>query len=155
MKNKGKIIAADVSASKIVAMERQARRLGITNIEFLCADGTKRISNWDCIADRVLCDVPCSGLGIIRKKPDIRYKDLSDFSLMNSQREILKNGLSYLKPTGKLVYSTCTINPAENQGIISFNLPGMKDPVTFKYNTNSKKFEFLNNPYRDQKYNGA
>ncbi len=119
MKNKGRIIAADISPAKIDAMEREAKRLGITNIEFLCADGTKSISNWVGCADRVLCDVPCSGLGIIRKKPDIRYKDLTGFSLEDTQRKILKNGISYLKATGKLVYSTCTINPAENQDVIS------------------------------------
>ncbi len=119
MKNKGRIIAADVSPSKVDAMEREAKRLGITNIEFLCADGTRQVSNWIGTADRVLCDVPCSGLGIIRKKPDIRYKDLSDFNLMEVQKKILENGLMYLGPSGKLVYSTCTVNPDENHKIVS------------------------------------
>ncbi len=120
MKSQGKIIAADISPRKIDVMGQEAKRLGITNIEFLCADATKNISKWVCCADRVLCDVPCSGLGIIRKKPDIRYKDLTNFSLMDTQQKILQNGLSYLKSGGRLVYSTCTVNPAENQDIISF-----------------------------------
>lgn len=119
MKNQGRIIAADISPAKIDVMEQEAKRLGITNIDFLCADGTKCVLNWDSCADRVLCDVPCSGLGIIRKKPDIRYKDLTNFSLMDTQRRILENGLSYLKNGGRLVYSTCTVNPAENCDVVS------------------------------------
>lgn len=131
MQNKGKIIAADVSPAKVDAMERQARRLGITNVEFLCADATKNVSNWCQTADRVLCDVPCSGLGIIRKKPDIRYKDLSDFSLTSAQQKILQNGLSYLKQDGKLMYSTCTVNPAENEGIVSTFQDNILEQKTF------------------------
>lgn len=131
MKNKGRIIAADVSPDKVDAMEREAKRLGITNIEFLCADGTRKITNWMESADRVLCDVPCSGLGIIRKKPDIRYKNMREFDLMSVQAKILENGMSYLKKSGRLIYSTCTVNPSENQGIVAPYLKYILNDKTF------------------------
>ncbi len=117
MKNTGKIIAMDIHPHKIDAMEIEAKRLGITNIDFVCADATNLNERWRNSADRVLCDVPCSGLGIIRKKPDIRYKNMDNFSLGATQRAILQNGELYLKSGGKLVYSTCTVNPAENENV--------------------------------------
>jgi len=130
MKNMGRIIAADVRPDKVNAMKREAERLGITNIKFLCADATEQITNWKESADRVLCDVPCSGLGIIRKKPDIRYKNMNGFDLMNVQSKILENGMFYLKKSGMLVYSTCTVNPAENQGIVApYSKCMLKDKV--------------------------
>ncbi len=117
MKNKGKIIACDVHPHKIQLLEQQAKRLGITNIEFVCADATQICEKWIGQADRVLCDVPCSGLGIIGKKPDIRYKKPETSSLCAIQRKILENGMQYLKQNGTLVYSTCTVNPEENQTV--------------------------------------
>lgn len=117
MKNTGRIIAADIYPHKIEMMKLQAKRLGLTNIEFVCADASALQEAWIGKADKVLCDVPCSGLGIIRKKPDIRYKNMNEFSLYETQKKILENGLQYLKVGGKLVYSTCTVNPAENQNI--------------------------------------
>ena len=66
--------------------------------------------------DRVLCDVPCSGLGVIGKKPDIREKTLDGIeNLLLTQQKILQNGAKYLAPNGRLVYSTCTVNVQENQ----------------------------------------
>lgn len=118
MQNTGRIIALDVHPHKVDLMEREAKRLGLTNIECVCHDATAAVSAWQGTADRVLCDVPCSGLGIIRKKPDIRYKNMNDFSLYDTQRQILQNGLGYLMDNGRLVYSTCTVNPLENEKII-------------------------------------
>ena len=70
------------------------------------------------MADRVLCDVPCSGLGIIRRKPEIRFKNQSEInSLPEIQYRILCNATKYLKDGGRLVYSTCTLNPKENSEI--------------------------------------
>ena len=67
--------------------------------------------------DKVLCDVPCSGLGIIRRKPDIKLKKVDPDSLIDIQSAILRNGADYLRPGGELVYSTCTIDPRENEGV--------------------------------------
>ena len=121
MKNKGKIIAVDIHQHKIEALKEQAKRLGIKNIEFVCADASKLHDNWMNVADKILCDVPCSGLGIIRKKPDIRYKDLSTFDLYETQSNILRNGLQYLKSSGRLVYSTCTVCAGENRNIVDLH----------------------------------
>ncbi len=131
MKNQGRIIAVDLYPHKIQLMEQEAARLGITNLEFVCLDSTQLQEQWIHSADRVLCDVPCSGLGIIGKKPDIRYKNMGDFSLESTQKKILANGLRYLATDGKLVYSTCTINPAENQGIISIGSNNIIEQRTF------------------------
>jgi 16S rRNA (cytosine967-C5)-methyltransferase len=71
------------------------------------------------LADKVLCDVPCSGLGVIRRKPEIKYKNPKDFeNLPKIQYSILENSAKYLKVGGELVYSTCTLNPAENDNVI-------------------------------------
>ena len=71
-------------------------------------------------ADRILCDVPCAGLGVIAKKPDIKYKNREDIERLPSlQKKILETSARYLKTGGTLVYSTCTLNPAENKNIVS------------------------------------
>ena len=78
--------------------------------------------------DRVLCDVPCSGLGVLAKKPDIRYKSEDDVQkLPELQYRILKTGAEYLKTGGTLVYSTCTLNPAENHDVVNRFLDGHPD----------------------------
>ncbi len=131
MKNQGRIIACDIHPHKIDALEVQAKRLGITNVEFVCLDAVKLQESWVNTADKVLCDVPCSGLGIIGKKPDIRYKSMSDFDLYGTQSAILQNGLTYLKQKGSLVYSTCTIHPAENRGVAGRLAPTIVEEKTF------------------------
>ena len=71
------------------------------------------------MADKILCDVPCSGLGVIRRKPEIKYKNFEEFErLPEIQYKILENAVKYLKPGGELVYSTCTVNPVENVRVI-------------------------------------
>ena len=83
-------------------------------------DASKPVEEWIGRFDRVICDVPCSGLGVIRKKPDIRYKDLGQISgLPEVQRRILETQSAYVKPGGALLYSTCTIVPEENGGVIA------------------------------------
>ena len=131
MKNRGKIVAYDIHQHKIDEMKKQAKRLGITNIEFICGDSSVLRKENLSKADKVLCDVPCSGLGIIGKKPDIRYKNLTDFSLKDTQKSILANGYSYLKNGGQLVYSTCTINPKENTEIVSSQNVKTIEEMTF------------------------
>ena len=90
-------------------------RCGITCAVAVENDATQHNSDWPTF-DRVLCDVPCSGLGVIAKKPDIRYKDLDGIeNLLAAQQKILQNGADSLAENGRLVYSTCTVNDKENQ----------------------------------------
>ena len=119
MKNEGRIIACDVYESKLPLIDEGAARLGCSIIETLPIDASLAVPRFVGRFDRVLADVPCSGFGVIRKKPDIRYKDLSDAAqLPRLQAEILHNASLYVKPGGVLVYSTCTIFPEENEEIV-------------------------------------
>ena len=91
-----------------------AKRLGLSSITAKMADASKPITGLSPM-DRVLCDVPCSGYGVIRRKPEIRYKSLASIQeLPKLQYKILQNAATLLKPGGRLIYSTCTLNPAEN-----------------------------------------
>lgn len=116
--DKSRILAYDLHKHKIGNIMSSAKRLGLKSVIASQADGTVYNGDLSGTADRVLCDVPCSGLGIIPKKPDIRYKSIDCSSLTETQLAILKNGASYLKNGGRLVYSTCTVNTAENRGVI-------------------------------------
>ena len=111
------IISRDQSEEKIGKIRENAARLGISNIHPQVWDGTKTDPDMVGKADVILADLPCSGLGVFNRKPDIKYrvneKDLQE--LQNLQREILTASLPYLKDGGLLVYSTCTVNPGENQ----------------------------------------
>lgn len=92
--------------------------MGAACIRTELADGRKCRAEWLENFDAVLCDVPCSGLGIIRKKPDIRYKDPVQLAgLPEVQRAILDNASRYVRPGGTLLYATCTILPEENRGV--------------------------------------
>lgn len=117
MNNKGKVFAFDLYEGRVNLIEKGAKRLGIDIITAAVADASGFEPTLG-QADRVLCDVPCSGLGIIAKKPEIKYKDESEFSeLPEIQYSILENGSRYVKPFGRLVYSTCTLNKSENEGV--------------------------------------
>ena len=138
--NEGEILSCDIHGNKLRQGAQGASRLGISCIRTLQTDGRTFRPELAESADVVLCDVPCSGLGIIRKKPDIRYKNPMDLSgLPDIQSAILANAAHYVKPGGTLIYSTCTILPQENEHIVqaflrtnlqfqkeSFSLP---DPV--------------------------
>lgn len=116
MQNKGQILAYDLHQSKLSLIQRGADRLGISIIEARERDARDHDPALCGLADRVLCDVPCSGFGVLGKKPEIRYKDLSDAAaLPDIQLAILQNCCRYVKPGGVLVYSTCTIFPEENE----------------------------------------
>ena len=118
MANRGEIISCDIHRHKLDLVERNARRLGITCIQTQLADGGVNQSQWNESFDLVVCDVPCSGFGIIRKKPDIRYKNPEVLAgLPPVQAGILENASRYVKPRGQLLYATCTIFPEENQQI--------------------------------------
>lgn len=118
MGDRGEIYACDLHENKLVRIRESAERLGISCIQTTAADGRKQIPEWVDGFDTVLVDAPCSGLGIIRKKPDTRYKKADDlFTLPVIQAAILENAATYVRPGGTLVYSTCTILPEENEQV--------------------------------------
>lgn len=116
MENKGELLAFDLSKSKLPLIASGAERLGIDIISADVRDGRDFISELEGSADRIICDVPCSGFGVVAKKPEIRYKDInSAAALPDIQYDILCNAARYLKKGGVMVYSTCTILPEENE----------------------------------------
>ena len=125
MGNRGDILSCDIHPHKLKLIENGAARLGITIVRTALADGRERHAAWVEQADVVLADVPCSGLGIIRKKPDIRWKDPAALAALPAiQRAILGNAAAYVRPGGVLVYSTCTVLPEENGGVVTDFLSG-------------------------------
>ncbi len=119
MQNEGEIYAFDLYEHKLKLINESAKRLGITIIKTALQDGAIKNDNIK-MADRVLCDVPCSGLGIIRRKPEIKYKNEEDFKdLPQIQYSILENAASYVKSGGYLIYSTCTTNKKENEEVVN------------------------------------
>jgi len=119
MQNQGKIIAVDLHPHRLKLLTEGAERLGITCIETKAGDASdpQFLSQFG-TADRILCDVPCSGLGIIRKKPDIREKMPDELDkLPEMQYAILCASVRCLRPGGILVYAACTLNPAENEEV--------------------------------------
>ena len=119
MQNKGVIYATDIHEHKIKLIEENSRRLGITIIEPSLQDAAEFKPEWESMADCVLVDAPCSGLGVLRRRAEARWKknkiDLKTFPPL--QRDILRNAARYVKPGGRLVYSTCTLEQAENHYI--------------------------------------
>ncbi len=117
MQNTGCVRAFDIYQSRVDLIKNGAKRLGLNNVYTYLSDATIFNENYG-MADRVLCDVPCSGLGIIRRKPEIRFKKSAEIdNLPEIQYSILCNAIKYLKDGGRLVYSTCTLNPKENDEI--------------------------------------
>ena len=121
MNNRGRIIAQDIYKRKIALIEREAARLGIRIVETRTWDSTRVDSSLLGKADRVLVDAPCSGLGVVRRKPEIKYKAYNQEMAMLPQKQqaILQAASKYVNAGGVLVYSTCTINPHENEEIVS------------------------------------
>ncbi len=119
MRDTGSILACDLHAHKIKLIESGADRLGLTCIEASKRDASVFEPNWEGKFDLVIADVPCSGLGVIRKKPDIRYKDMAELEgLPAVQLRILCNVSRYVRPGGVLLYSTCTLLRRENQDVV-------------------------------------
>lgn len=118
MKNTGRIISCDIYEHRLKLISDGAERLGLTNIETVRNDGN--VFNPDFpLADKILCDVPCSGLGVIRKKPEIRFKKSEEVDkLQDLQYSIMCISSRYLKIGGVMVYSTCSLNPNENEKIV-------------------------------------
>ena len=120
MKNEGEVIACDLHRNKLSLVEGGAARLGISILTTEERDARNINEEWLGTFDRVLCDVPCSGFGVFAKKPELRYKSPeTSAALPNIQLAILKNASSYVKVGGKLVYSTCTLLPSENEENVS------------------------------------
>ena len=120
MENKGKIKAWDIHEHRTKLVEQNANRLGINIIETQVKDATQYDKNLDEKFDKILLDVPCLGLGVIKRKPDIKWQrkpeDIEEITLI--QRKILENCSKYLKKVGTLVYSTCSILKEENEEIV-------------------------------------
>lgn len=117
MNNKGKVMAFDLHANRVRLIKSGAERLGLDIVE-ASVNNAKEFNNDLPMADRVLCDVPCSGLGVIRRKPEIKYKDPAEFErLPDIQYKILDTSSTYVKVGGTLVYSTCTLSRAENDNV--------------------------------------
>ncbi len=115
----GEIVSCDVYPHKTELIAAGAKRLGLTNITALCRDATQEKPEWENSFDAVLADVPCSGLGIIRKKPDIRYKNLEELqALPPLQGKILDVQSRFVRPGGVLLYSTCTLLNRENGQVV-------------------------------------
>ena len=116
---KAEIHSFDLYESKLSLIKSGAERLGLNNITVEQRDATNPDASLIGMADKVICDVPCSGLGVLGKKPDLRYKDISDLTdLVSLQLEIIAASSRYLKRGGTLVYSTCTLNPSENKDVV-------------------------------------
>ncbi len=120
MQNKGKIVAGDVHEHKIKLIQENAARLGITIIDAQLQDATQFNETWEAKADRVLVDAPCSGLGVLRRRAEARWrKEKTDLKIFPPlQLKILNNAARYVKKGGTLVYSTCTIEQAENHYLV-------------------------------------
>ncbi|MDD6464295.1 MAG: 16S rRNA (cytosine(967)-C(5))-methyltransferase RsmB [Clostridiaceae bacterium] len=118
MKNTGRIISCDIYEHRLKLISDGAERLGLTNIETVRNDGNVFNPEFS-LADKILCDVPCSGLGVIRKKPEIRFKKSEEVDkLQDLQYSIMCISSRYLKIGGVMVYSTCSLNPNENEKIV-------------------------------------
>lgn len=127
MENTGEVISRDLYESRTSLIKSGAERLGITNITALTGDAAVYDETLGTF-DRVLCDVPCSGFGIIRRKPDIKYKDPDSIKALPAlQLQILQTGAAYLKPGGLLVYSTCTLRRSENESVARRFLEANRD----------------------------
>lgn len=142
MENEGEIISCDLYEQRVGLIKSGAERLGIEIIKPMTADAcvyNENLGEFDCI----LCDVPCSGLGVLRRKPDIKYKPESDFTdLAALQYKILENAARYLKKGGRILYSTCTLRREENEKLVN--------SFIMEYNGFHKMYEHTYFPHIDK-----
>jgi len=125
MKNRGEVISCDIHPHKQGLIEKGALRLGLSCVSARTLDAKQFEPEYEKAFDLVIADVPCSGLGVIRKKPDIRYKEPGPLEgLPKVQKAILDNVSRYVKPGGVLVYSTCTVLERENEAVVGNFLEG-------------------------------
>ena len=127
----GEVTSCDIHDHKVALLENGAKRLGFSKMKSQKRDASLFEPAWEAAMDVVIADVPCSGYGIIRKKPDIRYKDPDTMlELPQLQLAILRNQSRYVKPGGVLLYSTCTLVREENEGVVEAFLRGNPDFTT-------------------------
>jgi 16S rRNA (cytosine967-C5)-methyltransferase len=145
MKNKGKVIAMDVEDYKLTELKRRVRRAGIDIVEAKLIDSTKVIKRMEGTIDRVLLDVPCSGLGVLRRNPDTKWKMTEERleELRVIQKEILQDYSKMVKKGGYLVYSTCSLLPSENREQVDWFLE--KNPGLWEFEEDLKLF-----PHKDR-----
>ena len=126
MKNKGTICACDIHQHRLDLIAENCNRLGITNVELVQQDGTRLTERWKEPFDVILCDVPCSGLGVLGRRSDARWaKESEDIAgLCKIQKKILEQAAQLVAPGGTLIYSTCTIAPEENVEMVQQFLAG-------------------------------
>ncbi|NOW92848.1 16S rRNA (cytosine967-C5)-methyltransferase [Clostridium beijerinckii] len=129
LQNTGKVLAYDLHESKLGLIKENCERLGITNVEVNTSDATKLNPDLIASSDRILIDVPCSGLGIIRKKPEIKWNKTRNElrEIIKVQRDIMECAWMYLKEDGIMIYSTCTLNKEENEENIEWFVSRHKD----------------------------
>jgi 16S rRNA (cytosine967-C5)-methyltransferase len=128
MENRGSILSCDIHEKKLGLVQSGAQRLGINIISTEARDARENVDEFHDAFDLVIVDVPCSGLGVIRKKPEIRNKDFSSLAgLPIIQRDIINNLANFVKPGGSLLYSTCTILEEENEAIVTEFLSNRPD----------------------------
>lgn len=142
-RNTGKIIANDISRNKLSLIRENIKRLGLSNIELDSFDASVYRSDFEEKFDYVLVDAPCSGLGVMARKPEIRYnRTIDDIkNLAHLQRQILATAIRYLKPGGFLVYSTCTLGKIEN--LDNFNFLKADERLTYLEIDGKKYLEFV------------
>ncbi len=134
MEDRGRVTSFDIHESKISLIESGAERLGLTSVKAMQNDAREPKAELLGTADRVICDVPCSGLGVLAKKPDLRYKSCESIKeLPDLQYEILKASAQYLKSGGVIIYSTCTLLPEENEEVVVRFLAENKDFRAFDF----------------------
>ncbi len=141
MENTGEIVACDLYEARVNLISDSSKRLGLNIIKPTVCDATcqnEELGKFDCI----LCDVPCSGLGVLRRKPEIKYKNEFDFTeLEEIQYRILCNAAKYLKKDGKILYSTCTLRKGENENLVNRFIK--------EYNSFQKVYEHTFMPHID------
>jgi len=141
MEDRGEILSNDIYPHKVRLIEQNAEKYGVHIINTACSDASYHIDRLENSFDRIICDVPCSGLGIIRKKPDIRYKDEKSLAgLPALQASILENAASYLKTGGRMIYTTCTILPEENENVVRAFLAGHRDFALVDFSICGKQY---------------
>ncbi len=144
MENRGRIISCDLHKNKLSLIESGAKRLGISIIETLAHDAREPMPEFIGQADRVICDVPCSGFGVIGKKPEIRYKNVTETEeLPKIQYDILNAAAKYLKIGGTLVYSTCTVLDRENGANVRRFLDENPDFYLEDFSVGERKFNAM------------
>ncbi len=140
MGDSGRILSCDIHENKLNRIRAGAQRLHITCIEALVKDARIRDDKWSEAFDLVLADVPCSGLGVIRKRPEIRWKPENELAgLPAIQRDILNNLSAYVRPGGVLLYSTCTVLRAENQDVVTAFLAEHPDFEAVDFDVGKRK----------------